>query len=214
MLSLDSIFSNSSDIALCAFSFPFPWIRPKLHSTCSFTFRHSCRQVFHGAYIWLHGYIVQPFGNIHFRTLPTTASADFSQFVVTTVNVTAYETSRGAQRPVDAGFAPTEAERRKSVNLSSSTCLIYAHGLRLPLGLRCLKPAHPPCTPYIRFLFVRLRFRYPFFSPISHDTNLGSCYGVRRQLRPLWTFTTDWRHARHTKKAITENSVIALTSEK
>ena len=28
-MSLDSIFSNSSDIALCAFSFPFPWIRPK-----------------------------------------------------------------------------------------------------------------------------------------------------------------------------------------
>ena len=24
--------------------------------------------------------------------------------------------------------------------------------------------------------------------------------GVRRQLRPLWTFTTDWRHARHTTK--------------
>ena len=29
MLSLESIFSNSSDIALCAFSFPFPWLRPK-----------------------------------------------------------------------------------------------------------------------------------------------------------------------------------------
>ena len=31
-------------------------------SLCSFTFRPSCRQVFHEAYIRLHGYIVQPFG--------------------------------------------------------------------------------------------------------------------------------------------------------
>ena len=52
----------------------------------------------------------------------------------------------------------------------------------------------------IRFLFVRLRFRYPFFSPVPRDTNLGSRYEVRWQLRPTWTFTTDWRHARHTNK--------------
>ena len=32
----------------------------------------------------------------------------------------------------------------------------------------------------IKFLFVRLRFRYPFFSPTSHDMNLGSRYKVRR----------------------------------
>ena len=112
------------------------------------------------------------------------ASADFSQFVVTTVSFTACETSRD-----------------KPASLSSSTCLIYAHGLRLPFGLHCLWPAYPPCAPYIRFLSVRLRFRYPFFSPAPHDTNLGSRYGVRWQLRPLWTSTTDWRHARHTKKA-------------
>ena len=99
---------------------------------------------------------------------------DFSQFVVTTESVTACETSRD-----------------KPASLSLSTCLIYAHGLRLPLGLRCLRSAYPPCTPYIRFLFVRLQFRYPFFSPTPHDVNLGSRYGVRRQLRPLWTFTTD-----------------------
>ena len=79
----------------------------------------------------------------------------------------------------------------KPASLSSSICLIYAHGLRLPLGLRCLQSACPPCTPYIRFLFVRLQFRYPFFSPTPHDVNLGSRYEVRRQLRPLWTFTTD-----------------------
>ena len=54
----------------------------------------------------------------------------------------------------------------------------------------------------IRFLSVRLRFRYPFFSPAPHDTNLGSRYRVRWQLRPLWTLTTDERHARHTKKTV------------
>ena len=128
----------------------------------------------HDAHYNSHGYIVQPFSNAHFRALPTTASADFSQFVVTTVCFTACETSRD-----------------KPASLSSSTCLIYERGLRLPLGLHCLWLAHPPCTPYIRFLFVRLRFRYPFFSPTPHDVNLGNRYGVRRQLRPLWTFTTD-----------------------
>ena len=92
--------------------------------------------------------------------MPTTASADFSQFVVTTANGTACETSRD-----------------KPASLSSSTCLIYACGLRLPFGLHCLWPAYPPQTPYIRFLFVRLRFRYPFFSPTPHDVNLGSRYG-------------------------------------
>ena len=30
-----------------------------------------------------------------------------------------------------------------------------------------------------------------FFSPTPHDVNLGSRYGVRRQLPLLWTFTTD-----------------------
>ena len=55
----------------------------------------------------------------------------------------------------------------------------------------------------IRFLFVRLRFCYPFFSPTPHSANLGSRYRVRRQLRPLWTFTTDWRLARHTTKKLT-----------
>ena len=79
MLSLDSIFSNSSDIALCTFSFPFPWIRPILCRSCSSTF---C--------------------------------------------------------------------------LSSSTCLIYAHGLRLPFKLRCLMPAYLSSTSYTRFVLVRL----------------------------------------------------------
>ena len=44
---------------------------------------------------------------------------------------------------------------------------------------------------HIQFLSVGPRFRYCFFSPAPHGTNLASRYGVRRQLRPLWTFTTD-----------------------
>lgn len=35
------------------------------------------------------------------------------------------------------------------------------------------------------------QFRYPFFSPTPHGVNLGSRFGVRRQLRPLWAFATD-----------------------
>ena len=108
--------------------------------------------------------------------MPTTASADFSQFVITTANETVCETSRG-----------------KSPNLSSFTRPIYAPWLRLPLGLCCLMPAYPHGTPYIGrhgnkyrdFLSVRPRFRYPFFSPVPHGSNLGSRYRVRWQLRPL-----------------------------
>ncbi|WP_207635621.1 hypothetical protein, partial [Oribacterium asaccharolyticum] len=65
-------------------------------------------------------YLVQPFGIIHFRIIPTTASADFSQFVVAT-----------------ASFLVCETSRDKPASLSSSTCLIYAYGLRLPFGLCC-----------------------------------------------------------------------------
>lgn len=43
----------------------------------------------------------------------------------------------------------------------------------------------------IRFLFVRPRVRYCFFSPKGRPLKLASRYGVRWQLRPEWTFTTD-----------------------
>ena len=59
------------------------------------------------------------------------ASADFSQFVVTTANETVRETSRD-----------------KPASLSSSTCLIYIHGLRLPFGLRDFVPTYPLCKPW------------------------------------------------------------------
>ena len=44
---------------------------------------------------------------------------------------------------------------------------------------------------HIQFLSVGPRFRYCFFSPAPHDASLAIHFGVRRQLRPLWTFTTD-----------------------
>ena len=71
------------------------------------------------------------------------------------------------------------------VRLSSSTYLIYAYELRLPfLDFVTLSPLILRIRLGIKFLFVRLRFRYPFFSPIPHDINLGSRFRVRRQLRP------------------------------
>ena len=42
----------------------------------------------------------------------------------------------------------------------------------------------------IRFLFVRPRIRYCFFSPKGRPLKLASRYGVRWQLRPEWTSTT------------------------
>ena len=44
---------------------------------------------------------------------------------------------------------------------------------------------------HIQFLSVGPRFRYCFLSPAPHDANLAIHFRVRRQLRPLWTFTTD-----------------------
>ena len=169
MFSLDSIFSNSSDIALFAFSFPFPWIRPMLCGICSFTFRPFRCQVFHGTYIWLHGYIVQPFSKAHFRALPTTASADFSQFVVTTAN------KRPSVRP--RGISLSVFPRLPAWFTHASYVLL--------LDFTACGQLIPHMSLSIRFLSVRLRFRYCFFSPTPHDVNLASCYRVRRKLRPL-----------------------------
>lgn len=91
----------------------------------------------------------------------TMAFADFSQFIVTAASFTVCETSRD-----------------KAANLSSSPRLIYARRLRLSFGLLCLKPAYLQLMPYIVFLFARLRFCCPFFSPTSHDVNLRNRCGI------------------------------------
>ena len=163
------------DITLCAPVFPFPRIRLGLCSVCSFTFCPSCGPVSHETYIRLHGYIVQPFGTNRFQNAPTMTSADFSQFVVTAAPLAVCETSRD-----------------KPTILSSSTRLIYAHGLRLPFGTSLPSARSSAHTRLIiRFLSVGLQFRYPFLLPAHRCANLGSRCEVRRQLRPSWTSTTD-----------------------
>jgi len=135
----------------------------------------------HGTYIPFARSVVLPFPPLG----GTTASADFLQFVVTTANGTACKTSRDKLLVfprLPAWF--THMGYGRLLDFATS-CQLIRH-IRLD----------------IRFLFVRLRFRYLFFLPIPHDTNLESRSGVRRQLRPLWTFTTDWQHARHTQKRL------------
>ena len=115
--------------------------------------------------------LVEPFSPSRF--LGTMTSADFSRFVVT------------------ADFSVREISRDKS-SVFPRLPSQFTH-----TGYGCLLDFVTVCSLIrrmrlsIRFLFVRLRFRYPFFSPVPRDTNLGSRFGVRRQLRPSWTFTTD-----------------------
>ena len=72
------------------------------------------------------------------RFLGTMVSADFSQFVVTT-DSSVRETSR------DKPLLFPQAR-----NLLGSSCSVYAIGLRLPFGLRCLRPTYPPIAPSYR----------------------------------------------------------------
>ena len=102
------------------------------------------------------------------RLSATMASADFSQFVVTTANETACETSRDKSRTfprLPARFTPLGYGCLLDFTVSSP--LIRQR--RLVIG----------------FLFVGSRFRYGFFSPAPRGTKLAIRYRVRRQLRPL-----------------------------
>ena len=110
------------------------------------------------------------------------AYADFSRFVVTT-DFSAREISRD-KPPVFPRLPSQSTHTGYGCLLDFVTLCPLIRRLRLSIG----------------FLFVGLRFRYPFLSPAPRSANLGSRFGVRRQLRPLWTFTTDRRHARRTKK--------------
>ena len=103
----------------------------------------------------------------------TSASADSSTFVVTILN--------GLPRPR---------------GISHTSFIVYLPNLRIKVTV-----AFWNFTAFcqlvrlirlgIRFLFVRPRFRYCFFSPKGRPLKLASRYGVRWQLRPVWTFTTD-----------------------
>ena len=89
--------------------------------------------------------------------------------------------------------------------ISHTSFLVYLHGLRnkVTVAFRSFT-VFGQLVRLMRlstmFLFVRPRIRYCFFSPERHHSKLASRYGVRWQLRPAWTFTTDVWHARHTKR--------------
>lgn len=73
--------------------------------------------------------------------------------------------------------------------ISRQSFLVYLLDLRIRVTIAfldfvTLSPLILRIRLGIKFLFVRLRFRYPFFSPAPRDTNLGSRFKVRRQLRP------------------------------
>ena len=130
---------------------------------------------------WLTLRIIRSFALFCARTA-TSTSADSSTFVVTILN--------GLPRPH---------------GISHTSFIVYLPNLRIKVTV-----AFWNFTAFcqlvrlirlgIRFLFVRPRFRYCFFSPKGRPLKLASRYGVRWQLRPVWTFTTDLWHARYTKK--------------
>ena len=101
---------------------------------------------------------------------------------------------------LDADFSVRETSRDKPSVFPRLPPQFTHAGYGCLLGFVTSSPLIRRIRLSIGFLSVRLRFRYPFLSPTPRGASLGSRFGVRRQLRPLWTFTTDRRHARRTKK--------------
>ena len=131
----------------------------------------SACQILTGTYIRSHCYIVQTFGRCFH--LSTMASADFSQFVVTTANETACETSPVKVRVlflhVPAAFT------RTSGNLLDFSA--FCHLIRIS-------------EPYMRFLSVRSEVCLQLLSDsVSRRTPLLFGYVLRCCLRALGTFT-------------------------
>ena len=115
----------------------------------------------------------------HYRNfLTTTSGTDFLRqtFFRPMGTVTAFK---------DIGLPSSTRPR----GISRQSFLVYLLDLRIRvtvtfLDFVTLSPLILRIRLGIKFLFVRLRFRYPFFSPAPHGTNLGSRFRVRRQLRP------------------------------
>ena len=77
-------------------------------------------------------------------------------------------------------------------SLSSSTCLIYAHRFTVCLlDFAVVGQLIRHVRLISRFLFVRLRFLLSLLLACTSRYKPRNRYRVRRQLRPLWTFTTD-----------------------
>ncbi len=73
----------------------------------------------------------------------------------------------------------------RSHGISLRSFLVYPPNLRIRVTIAILdfvtlRPLIRRIRLNIGFLFVRLRFCYPFLSPTPHDVNLGSRFGVRR----------------------------------
>ena len=118
---------------------------------------------------------------MYYPSTATSTSADFLTFVVTIL--------KGLSRPH---------------GINHTSFIVYLPNLRIKVtvafgNFTVLCQLVRLIRLHIRFLFVRPRVRYCFFSPKRHRLKLASRYRVRRQLRPEWTFTTDVWHARHTK---------------
>ena len=121
----------------------------------------------------------------------TMASADFSQFVVTT-----HFFFR-----IRLLHAPVRPPRVRTKSFPSSTCRIYVHRFRVVTGLRPMLRPYPRCPPCMRFLFVRPRvcLQLPSDST-SQWTPLLFSYalpttGCARDFHPL-----DFAHAGRTSK--------------
>lgn len=130
---------------------------------------------------------------MYFPSTATSTSADFLTFVVTILN--------GLSRPHGinhTSFIVYLPNLRIKVTVAFGNFTVFCQLVRL---IRL----------HIRFLFVRPRVRYCFFSPKRHHLKLASRYRVRRQLRPEWTFTTDVWHARHTKKSVAQPLIAPLS---
>ena len=96
------------------------------------------------------------------------ASADFSQFVITTDRAPPVRPHGISPEP----FPVYSPDLRIKVTVADLDFDAFCHLIRL---IRLT----------IRFLSVEPRFRYCFFSPTPRDVNLASRYRVRWQLRPL-----------------------------
>ena len=107
------------------------------------------------------------------RFLGTMVSADFSQFVVTT-DSSAHETSRD-----------------KSMFFPRPTCSVYAIGLRLPFGLRCLEPTYPPITPSYRVPVRQATISLSLLSAYTSRRTPWESLSGWSVTTSRWTFTTE-----------------------
>ena len=107
------------------------------------------------------------------RFLGTMVSADFSQFVVTT-DSSAHETSRD-----------------KSMFFPRPTCSVYAIGLRLPFGLRCLAPTYPPVAPLYRVPVRQATISLSLLSAYTSRRTPWESLSGWSVTTSRWTFTTE-----------------------